>query len=118
QINQHIAPVSENLGRKSAMALDVSGEGVFGHRKRDASLKMSILSTALVMSSPSTSLRTSSVETSLTIKLNEPDISSKRFLDFAFGFARNDKHPMNERYIKWYTPYLSREFEMLAFGDG
>jgi len=25
---------------------------------------------------------------------------------------------MNERYIKWYTPYLSREFEMLAFGDG
>src|SRR5437667_1572299 len=24
---------------------------------------------------------------------------------------------MNERYIKWYTPYLSREFEMLAFGD-
>src|SRR5437870_13781462 len=25
---------------------------------------------------------------------------------------------MNERYIKWYTPYLSREFEMLAFGEG
>ena len=25
---------------------------------------------------------------------------------------------MNERYIKWWTPYLSREFEMLAFGDG
>src|SRR6266699_259507 len=25
--------------------------------------------------------------------------------------------PMNERYIKWYTPYLSREFEMLVFGD-
>ena len=25
---------------------------------------------------------------------------------------------MNERYIKWYTPYLSREFEMLAFGNG
>ena len=25
---------------------------------------------------------------------------------------------MNERYIKWYTPWLSREFEMLAFGDG
>ena len=25
---------------------------------------------------------------------------------------------MNERYIKWHTPYLSREFEMLAFGDG
>src|SRR6266404_1088488 len=24
---------------------------------------------------------------------------------------------MNERYIKWYTPYLSRDFEMLAFGD-
>jgi len=24
---------------------------------------------------------------------------------------------MNERYIKWYTPYLSREFEMLVFGD-
>jgi hypothetical protein len=22
---------------------------------------------------------------------------------------------MNERYIKWWTPYLSREFEMLAF---
>jgi len=25
---------------------------------------------------------------------------------------------MNERYIKWYTPWLSREFEMLAFGNG
>jgi esterase/lipase superfamily enzyme len=25
---------------------------------------------------------------------------------------------MNERYIKWYTPYLSRKFEMLAFGNG
>src|SRR6266700_959077 len=25
---------------------------------------------------------------------------------------------MNERYIKWHTPYLSREFEMLAFGNG
>ncbi len=25
---------------------------------------------------------------------------------------------MNERYIKWYTPYLSREFEMLVFGNG
>jgi esterase/lipase superfamily enzyme len=25
---------------------------------------------------------------------------------------------MNERYIKWWTPYLSREFEMLAFGNG
>jgi len=24
---------------------------------------------------------------------------------------------MNERYIKWYTSYLSREFEMLVFGD-
>ena len=23
---------------------------------------------------------------------------------------------MNERYIKWYTPSLSREFEMLVFG--
>ena len=26
--------------------------------------------------------------------------------------------PMNERYIRWYTPWLSREFEMLAFGNG
>src|SRR5438132_380674 len=25
---------------------------------------------------------------------------------------------MNQRYIKWYTPWLSREFEMLAFGNG
>jgi esterase/lipase superfamily enzyme len=25
---------------------------------------------------------------------------------------------MNERYIKWYTPWLSREFEMLVFGYG
>ncbi len=24
---------------------------------------------------------------------------------------------MNERYIKWYSPWLSREFEMLVFGD-
>ena len=26
--------------------------------------------------------------------------------------------PMNEHYIRWYTPHLSREFEMLVFGDG
>jgi hypothetical protein len=25
---------------------------------------------------------------------------------------------MNERYIKWCTPYLSRDFEMLVFGNG
>jgi esterase/lipase superfamily enzyme len=25
---------------------------------------------------------------------------------------------MNERYIKWHTPYLSRELEMLVFGNG
>src|SRR5438876_11199219 len=25
---------------------------------------------------------------------------------------------MNERYIKWYTPWLNREFEMLVFGNG
>src|SRR3981189_750618 len=25
---------------------------------------------------------------------------------------------MQERYIKWWTPYLSRAFEMLVFGDG
>jgi len=24
---------------------------------------------------------------------------------------------MNERYIKWHTPWLSRELEMLVFGD-
>src|SRR6266568_3378481 len=46
------------------------------------------------------------------------DLYSERFLDFASGFTRNDESAMNERYIKWHTPYLSREFEMLAFGDG
>ncbi|MEY2584368.1 MAG: hypothetical protein QOD80_394, partial [Verrucomicrobiota bacterium] len=25
---------------------------------------------------------------------------------------------MNERYIRWWTPHLNRDFEMLAFGDG
>jgi esterase/lipase superfamily enzyme len=25
---------------------------------------------------------------------------------------------MNERYLRWYSPWLSREFEMLAFGNG
>ena len=25
---------------------------------------------------------------------------------------------MNERYIRWWTPYLSRDFEMLVFGNG
>jgi hypothetical protein len=25
---------------------------------------------------------------------------------------------MNERYIRWWTPYLSRDFEMLASIDG
>ena len=24
---------------------------------------------------------------------------------------------MNERYIKWYSPWLSRDFEMFVFGD-
>jgi len=42
----------------------------------------------------------------------------KRFLDSVFGFARNDSENMNERYMKWYTPWPSREFEMLVFGNG
>jgi hypothetical protein len=25
---------------------------------------------------------------------------------------------MNERYLRWYSPWLSREFEILAFGNG
>ena len=25
---------------------------------------------------------------------------------------------MNERYIRWWTPHMSRDFEMLVFGDG
>jgi esterase/lipase superfamily enzyme len=25
---------------------------------------------------------------------------------------------MNERYVRWYSPWLSREFEMLVFGNG
>jgi esterase/lipase superfamily enzyme len=25
---------------------------------------------------------------------------------------------MNERYLRWWTPHLSRDFEMLVFGDG
>jgi esterase/lipase superfamily enzyme len=25
---------------------------------------------------------------------------------------------LNERYIRWWTPHLSRDFEMLVFGDG
>ena len=25
---------------------------------------------------------------------------------------------MIERHVKWWTPYLSREFELLVFGDG
>jgi esterase/lipase superfamily enzyme len=25
---------------------------------------------------------------------------------------------MNERYIRWYTPHMSRDFEMLVFGNG
>ncbi len=25
---------------------------------------------------------------------------------------------MNERHLRWFTPYLSRDFEMLAFGNG
>ena len=25
---------------------------------------------------------------------------------------------MHERYIRWYTPWISRDFEMLIFGNG
>jgi hypothetical protein len=42
QVNPHIAPVPEDLGRKSAMPPDVSGKSVFRHAERDASLKMKI----------------------------------------------------------------------------
>jgi len=37
------------------------------------------------------------------------------------GFSPSSSHTslaMNERYIKWWTPHLSRDFEMLVFGDG
>src|SRR5215831_15419349 len=33
-------------------------------------------------------------------------------------FAKTAFSNMNERYIRWRTPHLSRDFEMLAFGDG
>ncbi len=67
-------------------------------------------------------------------------IESKRFVEEEMQRKRLDSHagrirvpdlrfsggatkmvallPMNERYIRWYTPWLSREFEMLAFGNG
>jgi hypothetical protein len=38
-------------------------------------------------------------------------ISSRRHQDARAKF-------MNERYIKWCTPWLSRESEMLVFGNG
>jgi hypothetical protein len=49
--------------------------------------------------------------------LGNPGRNAAEFLDFGSGFARNNQS-MNERYLKWYTPWLSREFEMLAFGNG
>jgi hypothetical protein len=45
-------------------------------------------------------------------------VKNQRFLDFVAVFARNDSRNMNERHIRWYTPWLSREFEMLVFGSG
>src|SRR5207248_8436588 len=75
-----------------------------GIEKRDASPKMSSLSTYL-------SSRAKSRD-----PVAFPSVAS-RDSSTTLRSARNDCRNMNERYIKWYTPWLSREFEMLVFGD-
>src|SRR6202162_3744525 len=46
QPDQHVPSISKNLGRKLSMPANAAGERVVGHGKRDASLKISTLSTA------------------------------------------------------------------------
>src|SRR5438046_3439919 len=51
------------------------------------------------------------------------DVRLNAYAFEASGLTSIDRSPycrssMNERYIKWHTPWLSRDFEMLAFGNG
>src|SRR5437879_11396019 len=51
------------------------------------------------------------------------DVCLNAYAFEASGLTSIDRSPycrssMNERYMKWHTPWLSRDFEMLAFGDG
>ncbi|HUE61655.1 MAG TPA: alpha/beta hydrolase-fold protein, partial [Chthoniobacterales bacterium] len=51
------------------------------------------------------------------------DVCLNAYAFEASGLTSIDRSPycrssMNERYIKWHTPWLSRDFEMLAFGNG
>src|SRR5437762_2619913 len=75
------------------MSFDVSSERVFGHARRNGSFRMSILSNRRRSQGWTQNERTCSLST----RFDEPPLPE-----------------MNERYIKWWTPYLSREFEMLA----
>jgi esterase/lipase superfamily enzyme len=43
--------------------------------------------------------------------------SASLWLAISAGHQHARAKLMNERYIKWYTPYLSREFEMLVFRE-
>src|SRR5436189_5698794 len=52
---------------------------------------------------------------------NSTDRADSSFGELAIWPSRNQDGraiSMNERYIKWYTPWLNREFEMLVFGNG
>jgi hypothetical protein len=48
-----------------------------------------------------------------------PDESVSRTCHFLAAQPRWSRYfKMNERYLRWYSPWLSREFETLAFGNG
>jgi hypothetical protein len=52
----------------------------------------------------------------------KPQLYSPR--GFPYGLAispsrnQDERASMTERYIRWYTQWLSREFEMIVFGSG
>jgi len=99
QINQDVTLVSEDFRRKGAVPFDVASNCMLGHRKTRRFAEDQTQRKPFNSAGPAA-----------------PSVPGLRFGRLATKM--DGLFSMNERYIKWYTPWLSREFEMIVFGKG
>src|SRR4051812_25680179 len=65
------------------------------------------------------SIRSASYRQRFALATRLSYIDSREIFSWPKHFGRFIPHRrMNERYIRWWTPHMSRDFEMLVFGDG
>jgi hypothetical protein len=90
QINDNVAPITQNPRRKCAVPFNVSGERVPWHERR----KRNVLN---------------------RINKMNPDVPLQNLFMLILSIL-SFVPSMNERHIRWYTPWLNREFEILVSG--